>query len=198
MPLLAACDEPREKGPVVPAGPYDAAALEAMRAEKDEALRAGDSPIPPDLRSSFTGLAYYPADPALALRVPLERFENPETVKVAATGGDVRMMTRYGRFRFEIGGIPCSLTVFKSDPSSKHLFLPFKDRTNGVETYEVGRYIDLEEQSGDEPYLLDFNLCYNPYCAYNASYTCPIVPRENDLAVAIPAGEKLPPFGGHE
>lgn len=196
VPAIGCDDEPRRDGPVVPAPEYDADALVAMRAEKDAELRGPDSPVPASVRNSFTGLAYYPPNPELVFRARLERFEHPDTIKVAATGGDVRMMTRFGLFRFDVAGTACSLTVYKSGPDA-HLFLPFKDRTNGEETYEVGRYIDLEEQPGDEPYLLDFNLSYNPYCAYDASYTCPMVPLENILTVAIPAGEKLPPFGVH-
>lgn len=179
----------------MPAGSYDAAGLEAMRDAKDSEFRGADSPIPAEIRGSFAGLAYFPPDPGFAVKVRLERFDQPEQVKVAATGGDVRMMTRVGVFRFDIDGTACSLAVYKSDPASAHLFVPFTDRTNGEETYEVGRYIDLEEQTADAPYLLDFNLCYNPYCAYNESYTCPIVPKENALPVEIRAGEKLPPFG---
>lgn len=199
--LLAAAgcdDEPDRRGPVVPAEPYDAAGLVSMRAEKNAAFRTAESPLPEAMRSSFGGLAYFDPAPALAFRISLERFENPETVKVSATGGDVRMMTRYGRFRFEIDGTACSLTVFKSNPTSAHLFVPFTDLTNGTESYEVGRYLDLEEHGVEEPYLLDFNLSYNPYCAYDTTYTCPIVPRENTLSVAVRAGEKAPPFGAKE
>jgi uncharacterized protein (DUF1684 family) len=69
------------------------------------------------------------------------------------------------------------------------LFIPFRDKTSGSETYSSGRYLDLEESGGDE-YELDFNKAYNPYCAYNMSYTCPVPPRENILPVMISAGEK--------
>lgn len=197
IPAIGCDEEPRRDGPVVPAPDFDADALLAMRAAKDAELRGPDSPVPASVRASFTGLAYFPPNPELVFRARLERFDRPDTIKVAATGGDVRMMTRFGRFRFTVGGTACSLTVYKSGPDA-HLFLPFKDRTNGAETYEVGRYIDLEERSGDEPYLLDFNHSYNPYCAYDASYTCPIVPLENILTVPIEAGEKLPPFAAHD
>jgi uncharacterized protein (DUF1684 family) len=194
--VVSGCGSNGGRGAVAtPVGAYDAAAITAMRSEKDAAFRAGDSPIPDSLRGAFPGLSYYPPNPALAFRAPLEILEEQEVVKVAATGGDVRMMTRFGRFTFDVDGKRCSLTVFKSDPDSPHLFVPFMDETNGTETYEVGRYIDLEEHDGEEPYLLDFNLSYNPYCAYNPSYTCPIVPAENTLPVAIRAGEKIPAWG---
>jgi len=83
------------------------------------------------------------------------------------------------------------LFVYKSaeDPFARSLFIPFSDETSGSETYKAGRYLDLEEQGGDD-YELDFNLAYNPYCAYNDQYTCPIPPRENKLPIRILAGEK--------
>ena len=196
--LLTACGGGGSGRLASPLESYDQAALVSHRLERDASMRGPDSPIPAEIRDTFGGLVYYPANPALAFQAPLERFDNPEVVKMAATGGDVRMMTRYGRFTFDVDGKRCSLTVYKSDPASSALFIPFRDATNGSETYEVGRYIDLEEHSGDEPYLLDFNLCYNPYCAYNETYTCPMVPLENTLAVEIRAGEKLPLLGAHK
>lgn len=92
---------------------------------------------------------------------------------------------------FGLGDSRFQLTVFKSaeDPFTRSLFVPFSDQTSGSETYGSGRYLDIEEQGGDS-YELDFNLAYNPYCAYNEEYTCPIPPKENRLPVRIAAGEK--------
>jgi uncharacterized protein (DUF1684 family) len=170
----------------------DPPGLADFRRAKDEMFREDGSPIPQTQRAAFTGLEYFPSAPDLIFRLPLERFEHPEVVKVMATGGETRQMLRYGMFRFEVEGVACSLAVFKSSEGN-HLFIPFRDETSGNESYEVGRYLDLEEQSGDAEYLLDFNLAYNPYCAYNETYTCPMVPSENVLPVAIRAGEKVPP-----
>jgi len=98
---------------------------------------------------------------------------------------------KYGRVEFDLNGMRLRLVVYKSaeDPFARSLFIPFSDETSGRETYGSGRYLDLEEQGGDD-YELDFNLAYNPYCAYNDQYTCPIPPRENRLPVRILAGEK--------
>jgi uncharacterized protein (DUF1684 family) len=170
---------------------HDSAAMLEHRAAKDQAFRGEGSPIPQEVRGTFAGLGYYPPNGALVVDATLEKLEPPEPVSIAATKGDVRKMLRYGRFRFVVDGTPCTLTAFTSEDHPTTLFIPFRDRTNGSETYEVGRYIDMEV-SGGEKYRLDFNMAYNPYCAYNANYTCPIVPRENVLPVAIPAGEKLP------
>ena len=94
-------------------------------------------------------------------------------------------MIRHGRFRFSIDGQEHSLTVYKHLDNQNDLFIPFRDATNGRQTYKVGRYIDLDEKPGKVDYLLDFNYAYSPYCAYNPDYTCPLVPRENVLSVAI-------------
>jgi uncharacterized protein (DUF1684 family) len=98
---------------------------------------------------------------------------------------------KFGLFTFEVEGQHLKLIAYKSveDPYARSLFLPFSDETSGHETYAAGRYLDLEEQGGDD-YELDFNLAYNPYCAYNEDYTCPVPPFENKLSVKILAGEK--------
>jgi len=104
-------------------------------------------------------------------------------------------MIRYGTFEFEIDGAPLRLSAYKSVPAAAHhhesesLFVPFHDVTSGKETYGAARYLDIEEQPGDE-YVVDFNVAYNPYCAYSEDYVCPFPPRENWLAVPIRAGEK--------
>ena len=98
---------------------------------------------------------------------------------------------RDGAFAFRIQGRSLKLVVYKSaeDPYARSLFIPFSDETSRHDTYSAGRYLDLEEQGGDD-YELDFNMAYNPYCAYSEGYTCPIPPAENKLPVKILAGEK--------
>ncbi len=93
--------------------------------------------------------------------------------------------------KFEVQGNRLQLIVYKSaeDPFARSLFIPFSDETSSSETYGAGRYLDSEEHGGND-YDLDFNFAYNPYCAYNDGYTCPIPPRENRLPIRITAGEK--------
>lgn len=108
---------------------------------------------------------------------------------------------RYGYVYFKIDGQECKLTVYQNIELSKqkafknNLFIPFRDATSGNESYGGGRYIDVEIPMNDE-LVIDFNLCYNPYCAYSPRYSCPIPPAENTLQIAIKAGEKVPL--GHE
>ena len=163
-----------------------------LREEKDHFFKADlDSPLPPEERPTFKGLKYYPPDEAYRVPARLERLDKPDPALIITSTGSRQSYLKYGTLRFEIGGVRLELKAYKSteDPFARSLFVPFSDETSGSETYGSGRYLDLEESGGDE-YQLDFNLAYNPYCAYNSNYTCPIPPRENRLRVKILAGEK--------
>ncbi len=103
-----------------------------------------------------------------------------------STGG-MAVYTRWAKVRFEMDGAPAELTVYR-DVGSGDLFLPFQDANAGGETYGAGRYIEVH-QFEDGRLLVDFNYAYNPYCAYNEQWSCPIPPPENRLRVAIRAGE---------
>jgi uncharacterized protein len=166
--------------------------IDTLRREKDEFFRTDlDSPIPPEQRSTFRGLSYYPPEKSYMVSARLERFDKPQPTLIQTSTGSRQSYVRYGRVEFDFSGTRLRLVVYKSaeDPFARSLFIPFSDETSGRETYGSGRYLDLEEQGG-ENYELDFNLAYNPYCAYNDQYTCPIPPRENRLPVRILAGEK--------
>jgi len=185
---LGACGKQQGRERHLP--PYDLQRLLAERAGKDRSLALSpDSPIPDSLRHRFTGLAYYLPDTSLRFFVALEHLPTGPAVSIPASGGETRRMTRYGRLHFTSGATACTLTAYIAAEHPSQLFVPFIDGTSGTETYEAGRYIDLE-RTPDDHYLLDFNRAYNPYCAYNASYSCPRVPRENVLVVPIRAGER--------
>jgi uncharacterized protein len=164
----------------------------SLRADKDSFFRNDiDSPISPSERSSFKGLKYFPPDDGYRVTSKLERFDNPKPIVISTSTGTQQAYVRYGAFTFQIQGKILKLFVYKSaeDPYARSLFIPFSDATSGHETYGAGRYLDLEEQGGDD-YELDFNMAYNPYCAYSEEYACPIPPVENRLPVRILAGEK--------
>jgi len=149
-----------------------------------------DSPIPPSDRSNFKGLNYFPPDDVHRVASKLERFHSPKHIIMATSTGTRQTYPRYGAFNFELKGQFVKLMVHKSaeDPYARGLFLPLSDEASGPETYTVRRYLDLEEQGGDD-YELDFT-AFDPYCAYSEDYTCPIPPVENRLRVKILAGEK--------
>jgi hypothetical protein len=170
--------------------------IEMMRREKDHWFQEDpSSPIPHALRGKFEGLAYFPADPKFRVRAKFLKAPNAERIVLATSKGVPRDMIRYGTFEFEIDGVPLRLSAYKSVARPGHyhesesLFVPFRDATSGKETYGAARYLDIEEEPGDE-YVIDFNLAYNPYCAYSEDYVCPFPPRENWLSFPIRAGEK--------
>ena len=170
--------------------------IETMRREKDYWFKEDpSSPIPHPLREKFEGLAYFPPDSKYRVRAKFVKNPKPEPIVLATSKGVPRNMIRYGTFEFEIDGAPLRLSAYKSVPAAAHhhesesLFVPFHDVTSGKETYGAARYLDIEEQPGDES-VVDFNVAYNPYCAYSEDYVCPFPPRENWLAVPIRAGEK--------
>ena len=149
------------------------------------------SPIPDEERDSFAGLAYYSPDSDYRFVLPLHEHDEKETITVETTTDGERQYLRWGEFRFDVGGESATLQAYKASPDEDRLWVPFRDATSGEETYGAGRYLDLEpEQHRDGEWALDFNLAYNPTCAYNEAYECPLVPMENWLDVPIEAGEK--------
>jgi uncharacterized protein len=163
-------------------------ALERLRSEKDEAFRLDpDSPLDPEQRRAFAGLRYFAPNPALDLVLKLDELESKSAIEMQTTTGDVRRYERFGRVTFEVEGQTVQLTVFRADGD---LFLPFADSLAGTETYGAGRYLE-PELLPDGRIHIDFNLAYNPYCAYSPRWSCPITPAENRLAVPIRAGERV-------
>lgn len=167
-------------------------ALEDFRKSKDEFFaNSNSSPLTPEQKEHFTGLTYFPENPGLRLQVEVPEFEEQVQVKMPTSTGDVKTYTRYGRFAFQVEGQKAELTLFNSPHG---FFLLFVDSLAGSETYGAGRYLEPEQLEGGR-FLVDFNLAYNPYCAYNEMWNCPIPPAENRLNVPIRAGEKI--FDGH-
>ena len=146
------------------------------------------SPLTEEQRESFRGLNYYEERPNLRFVTHVNLYEHVEVVELQTSSGSIASYLRWGKISFEVDDKVVDLTMFK-DRSSDNLFLPFADATSGNETYGAGRYLDIEMQP-DGNMLVDFNYAYNPYCAYNEHWTCPLTPAENRLGVAIRAGEK--------
>lgn len=168
--------------------------LETERARKDEFFaKYPQSPIPPEDRSKFNGLDYFPPDQNYRFELALQEHQEKEVVRMAYTRGEEQEFVRWGEFRFEIHGSEQELQAYKSDSKEEKLFILFKDTTSGKETYGAGRYLDLGAETDKTPdgnWILDFNRAYNPWCVYSEYYTCPFVPPENWLDIPIYAGEK--------
>jgi uncharacterized protein (DUF1684 family) len=161
--------------------------LKAFRAAKDEFFETHpQSPLTHEQRHNFDGLNYFPENENLRLEVEVDTFETPERVQMQTSTGDLQTYLRYGRFKFSVKGQEAELTIYSNEHG---FFLPFVDSQAGPVTYGAGRYLE-PEQLRNGKFLVDFNLAYNPYCAYNELYSCPIPPAENRIAVPIAAGEK--------
>lgn len=168
--------------------------LERKRQEKNKFfLLDSRSPLTQSLRVGFKGLAYYPPDQKLRFEPKLYEYKEKTKIKVGDSSGKERLFLKWGEFRFRIGETRYVLQAYKSDYSQESLFIPFRDITNGKETYSAGRYIDIDSTKhtiDKGKWILDFNRAYNPFCAYSSVYSCPFVPPENWLKVAVRAGEK--------
>ncbi len=161
-----------------------------FRKAKDEFFRThASSPLTPGQRQSFKGLSYYDENPALRFELPLERYANPERVTMQTSTGGTQDYHKVGQVRFQVNGQEAALQVYESVDHPGSFFIPFVDATAPQETYGAGRYLEPAEVHPDE-LLVDFNLAYSPYCAYNSNWSCPFPPAENRLKVRIEAGEK--------
>jgi uncharacterized protein (DUF1684 family) len=173
--------------------------LEEFRAAKDAFFRDDPrSPLTAEQRSAFEGLAYFAEAPELVIRVPLETegIDRDERIVMQTTTGGEQVYRRAGVVRFEVEGEPAQLTLYSSSDMHE-LFLPFRDATSGKESYGAGRYLEVDPPGRDGSVTVDLNYAYNPYCAYNPEWSCPIPPGENWLAVPIRAGERSFP-GAYE
>jgi len=166
----------------------DMTSLQEFRKMKDEFFsHDGSSPLTPEQKKSFKGLKYFPANPDLSLEVMVEEFPDKQRIEMQTTTGDIQVYERYGKFSFKVDGQTAELTIYHSPDG---YFLPFVDSLARKDTYPAGRYLE-PEPLGDNQFKVDFNLAYNPYCAYNEYWSCPLTPFENRLRVPIRAGEKL-------
>lgn len=141
-------------------------------------------------------LQYYGPDKKYAVYASVIKDKQQDTViMLTRRQNDFRKFINWGKLRFRLGGKTRTLRAYKYlDPALKNrIFIPFADRTNGIETYEAGRYLE-SELIQYKKVLLDFNYAYNPYCHYNHNYSCPLVPDENYLDMEIKAGEKIVKF----
>jgi uncharacterized protein len=162
--------------------------VQTLRAEKDRFFaHSPHSPLTPAQRRSFPSLRYFPANPALRFTAAVEVFPEQGRIEMLTTTGERQTYIRHGRIRFTVDGQEVALTVYWNGHG---FFLPFADVLAGTETYGAGRYLEPAELP-DGQLRIDFNLAYNPYCAYNDAWSCPITPAENRLRVPIRAGEKI-------
>lgn len=149
------------------------------------------SPLLPADRAQFDSLPFFPLSPHYTVQAALDY---PDSARVLEMPTSTERLARYRHYAtavFWLEGQEHRLPLYRKEPPHplhpRSLFVPFTDSTNGQSSYGGGRYLDLQIPSGDSLWI-DFNRAYNPYCAYNGRYSCPIPPRANHLTLAIPAG----------
>ncbi|MEM7162843.1 MAG: DUF1684 domain-containing protein [Bacteroidota bacterium] len=156
---------------------------------------AEKSPLKKEDLAKFKSLKFYPANEAFKVKAQIERTPEAKPFEMVTSTDRLPVYRKYMNLKFTIDGVEQQLAAYRNQAFIGHpeygnlLFIPFLDETNGIESYGGGRYIDIEipDENATE-ILLDFNGCYNPYCAYNDKYSCPKPPLENALDVEIKAG----------
>ena len=168
--------------------------IEKDRKEKNHFMNNNDASPFSDSSAAFTSLRFFPIDGKYRINANLSPVENKKIVVLPTSDGKEQQYSEYAYAAFSLDGVDCKLLileVIEMGPNRGMLFLAFGDETSAVETYGAGRYLDVKKVPGSSAITLDFNLAYNPYCAYNDTYSCPLPPKQNLLPVAIRAGEKL-------
>lgn len=155
-----------------------------------------ESPLSSKEIKKFKGLEFFPINPKFRIEAKFQRTPNETPFTMPTTTDRLPVYIKYGVATFTVDGTEFILPVYQNlqlrekDEYEDYLFAPFTDETSGFDSYGGGRYIDLRTPEVENVIILDFNKAYNPYCAYNAKYSCPIPPRENDLALEVKAGVK--------
>ncbi len=150
-----------------------------------------DSPLTEEQKNNFKELSFFPIDPKYKVTARMVPIEIKKVRNVAMTDGTTQRYIEHSYAEFTIDNIPLRLLLLQdvNEADKRNFFVAFADDTSTVETYGGGRYINAR-QTGKNSITIDFNLAYNPYCAYNPDFACPIPPRENLMNIAIYAGEK--------
>lgn len=152
------------------------------------------SPLEPDDFKTFESHPFYPIDLKYRVKAKLTMMTGTPFFKMKTTTTRLPVYRIYGIAEFTLDGKEFQIPVYQSQELMKkieyadYLFFPFTDLTNGKGTYQNGRYISLHIPKPGEDLVIDFNQAYNPYCAYNPNYSCPIVPEENYMDIEIPVG----------
>lgn len=163
------------------------------REEKDRFMRTSSESPFAKAREEYKGLSYFPPDIQYRVIAELVPIKEKKTVILGTNDGKEQRYVEYAHAVFKLHGVENRLLILEiadTGPFRGKLFLGFADETSGRETYGGGRYLDVTKTPGSSTIKLDFNLAYNPYCAYNDAFSCPLPPRENILSIPIKAGEK--------
>jgi uncharacterized protein (DUF1684 family) len=167
--------------------------IKKEREEKDRFMKSSKESPFATLKEEFTGLKYFEPDTKYRVVANLSPITDKKVVVLPTSDGKEQRYLEYANATFTLDGVDCKLTILEVMETGifrGKLFLAFGDETSANETYGAGRYLDLNKTPGSNTITLDFNKAYNPYCAYNDTYSCPFPPTGNLLKVSIKAGEK--------
>jgi uncharacterized protein (DUF1684 family) len=189
--LIVACNS-QDKRPLMGKTEYQ----QELNASYKDATK---SPLKKKDLRTFKGLDFFPVDATFIVIAKLTKTANAPTFEMATTTDRKPLYKEYGVLNFQLKGKNCALTIYQSQDDLRdeeykdYLFLPFTDDTSGNESYGGGRYMDAmtTDEKADGTIELNFNNTYNPYCAYNDKYSCPLTPRKNHLNIEIKAGIKV-------
>ncbi|WP_333821382.1 DUF1684 domain-containing protein [Ohtaekwangia sp.] len=168
--------------------------IQKERDEKEQFMRTSEESPFASNKNAFQGLKYYPVDVRYKITADLKPVQNKEVVLLRTNDGKEQRYVKYAYAEFDLDGFHNKLLILEMidmGPFRGKLFLAFGDETSARETYGAGRYLDVTKVQGSNTITLDFNMAYNPYCAYADEFSCPLPPAENLLKVAIRAGEKV-------
>ena len=188
--LMSACNSQRKKTLI---------GVTEYQQKLNESYKDGSkSPLKKNDLKNFKGLEFYPVDSSFIVTARLTKTKDATTFEMATTTDRKPLYKEYGILTFTLKGIDCSLTVYQSQDDLQDekykdfLFLPFTDNSSGNGSYAGGRYMDVmtTDEKTDGTIVLNFNNSFNPYCAYNEKYSCPLTPRQNHLSLAVKAGIK--------
>ena len=188
--LIVACNS-KDKRPLIGDTEYQ----QKLNASYKDATK---SPLKKKDLKKFKGLDFFPVDSTFIVIAKLTKIANAPTFEMATTTDRKPLYKEYGVLNFQLKGKDCAITIYQSQDDLRdeeykdYLFLPFTDDTSGNESYGGGRYMDAmtTDEKADGTIELNFNNTYNPYCAYNDKYSCPLTPRKNHLDLEIKAGIK--------
>ena len=158
------------------------------REEQDLFMQNSDESPFANKPSDYRGLNHYPIDIKYKIQARFVESPSKRIITLPTNDNSTREYLEYGTAAFTFNDKGQQLVILENVEDEK-LFLAFADETSAIETYGAGRYLDVTHTGGNS-ITLDFNLAYNPYCAYSDKFSCPLPPRENLLSVAIEAGEK--------
>ena len=189
--ILQACNS-QQKRAIVGATEYQQQLNASYKDASKTPLKKKDLKI-------FKGLDFFPVDSSFIVIATLKKITNAPTFEMATTTDRTALYKEYGYLSFSLEGKKHQLTIYRSQDDLKdvafknNLFLPFTDATSGNESYGGGRYMDVmtTDENSNGTITLNFNNTYNPYCAYNDKYSCPLTPRKNHLDASIKAGVKV-------